>query len=139
MIETSVGAVIFRKGNTTKYLLLQYNATHWGLVKGHIEKGESEEETLLRETKEETGIINLQIIPKFRKEYSYSFKRKNEVINKQVIIYLAKTQTKEIKLSEEHIGYCWLNYEEAIKKVTFNQPKELIKKANEKIQGFSGV
>ena len=54
--EKSCGAVIFRVGNATKYLLLHYEAGHWDFVKGHSEKGESEEETVRREILEETGL-----------------------------------------------------------------------------------
>ena len=49
-IEKSAGAVIFRKQNDAiLYLLLHYEAGHWDLAKGHIEKGESLEETARRE------------------------------------------------------------------------------------------
>ena len=139
MIEKSVGAVIFRKEDKVKYLLLHYTEGHWGLVKGHVEKGETEEETLFRETEEETGITDLRLIEDFREEFTYSFKQDRKIINKQVTMYLAETQSKQVILSGEHMDYTWLEYEEAKEKLTFNQPKELIKKANEKIHEFSGV
>ena len=55
--EKSAGAVIFRMENGEPYyLLLRYYSGHWEFAKGHIEEGESNEETVKREIEEETGI-----------------------------------------------------------------------------------
>jgi len=132
--EVSAGAVIFRRENATvKYLLLQYNAGHWDYVKGHIEKGEEELATVKRECQEETGITDLEIIPGFHHEMHFFFRRNNETISKKVYFYLAETKTKEITLTE-HIGFEWLPYEEALKKVTFSNSRELLKKAHEVVE-----
>ena len=57
------------------------------------------------------------------------FVRKN--IFKIVTFLLAETKTKEVKVSFEHLGYEWLSYEEAFKKLTFKNAKEILKKAND--------
>ena len=55
--ETSAGIVIFRKEESKKlFLLLHYPSGHWDFVKGKMEKGETTQQTAIRETKEETGI-----------------------------------------------------------------------------------
>ena len=53
--EKSCGAVVYRmeKGRRL-YLLLHYCEGHWDLPKGHVEAGESEEQTARREISEET-------------------------------------------------------------------------------------
>ena len=57
--EKSCGAVIFiKKDDSTKYLLLNYEAGHWDFVKGNVEPNETEKETVVRELKEETGITD---------------------------------------------------------------------------------
>ncbi|MBI4143302.1 NUDIX domain-containing protein [Candidatus Woesearchaeota archaeon] len=114
-----------------KYLLLHYGAGHWDFPKGHQEKNEKEEQTALREIKEETGIEEIEFVDGFRQVISYYYKRDNETIFKEVIFFLGHSATDEVTLSKEHIGYAWLNYEHAFKKLTFNNAKELIKKANE--------
>ncbi len=131
-VEKSAGAVIFRKDNKKLYyLLLHYEAGHWDLPKGHIEKGESEKEAVLREVKEETGIRDVNFLEEFRTTIKYFFRAGGKTIFKIVVFYLAETRTKEIKLSFEHIGYSWLPYEEALREITFKNAKEVLKKAHD--------
>lgn len=143
MFEKSVGGVIFRKvNNKIYYLLLHYEAGHWDFPKGHIEKGETEIDTLKREVKEETGIKDLKIINGFKEYIKYFFrskrvlfsnfkKSKGKTIFKLVIYYLAQTKTKEIKLSFEHIGCDWLLYKDALSRLTFDNAKNVLKKAHQ--------
>lgn len=137
-IEKSAGAVIFRKENgKTLFLLLHYpfgsrtKKNYWDLPKGHIEKGESLEETTKREVKEETGIDDLEFVSGFKETIKYFFKLKGENIMKFATFFLAKTKTKEIKLSDEHIGCEWLDYKKALEKLTFKNAKQILQKSEE--------
>ena len=58
-------------------------------------------------------------------------KKKPSWIFKLVVFFVAETNTKEVKLSAEHIGFAWLPIEEAIKKTTFKNSKKLLKEAND--------
>jgi 8-oxo-dGTP pyrophosphatase MutT (NUDIX family) len=146
--EKSTGAIIYRReGNNIFYLLLHYASSsrskkgQWGFAKGHVEKDETEEQTARREIFEETGIEDLKIIPGFKQTEKYFFKKvyglegdarkKAPWVFKLVIFFLAETHTKEIKISDEHVGFVWLPINEAIKKTTFKNSKELLRKANE--------
>ncbi|HLD49151.1 MAG TPA: NUDIX domain-containing protein, partial [archaeon] len=102
----------------------------WDYVKGHVEKGESEEETLLREAKEEAGLMDLKIIDGFKEKIKYFFKADGKLISKEVVFYLAETKTEEIVLSHEHKDFRWLSFEKARDLVTFKNAKELLKKAD---------
>ncbi len=126
--EYSVGAVVY---NADQFLTLKYGLGHWGLVKGHKEEGETDKETIIRELKEETGISNAKIIKGFKERFNYHYKFKGNSFFKTVSCYLIKTNVKEVKLSYEHSDYKWLPYDKAIKEVTFDGPKVLIKKAKE--------
>ena len=130
-IEKSAGGVIFReeKGKIY-YLLLHYESGHWGFAKGHIEKGESLEDTVYREIKEETGIGDIKIIKGFKEWIKYFFKLKGKDIFKIVTYLLTETKQKEVKISWEHTGYRWLTYKEALEQLTFKNTKEILKKAN---------
>ncbi len=128
--EKSCGILLFRvKDGTILYLLLYYPSGHWDLPKGHVEKGESEHETAARELLEETGIADISFIKGFREEISYEYKRTKKLSNKQVVFFLAKTQLEDIKLSHEHKGFKWLPYGPAFNKLTFDNAKNLLKKA----------
>ena len=55
--ETSCGCIIFDKETHSKVLIVyEKNRNFWGFPKGHIEEGETEIETALREVKEEVGL-----------------------------------------------------------------------------------
>lgn len=149
--EKSVGAVIFRVENGARlYLLLKYKAKHWDFVKGHIDEGETDMQTLFRETDEETGIRDLKVADGFKEYTKFIFKQYKELMTdeqkkfgkpvwvfKIVNFYLAQTQTKDIKLSDEHQDYKWLPYKEAIKQTTFKGSKEILKKANNFLESFN--
>ena len=44
---------------------------------------------------------------------------------------MAKTDEKEITLSHEHNDFVWLEYNDALKKITFGNAKKVLSKANE--------
>ena len=127
--ESSAGAIIFRKeGKQILYLLLhyQFKTDYWDFPKGNIEQGESEETTAMRETKEETGIKNIKFIAGFKEKISYVYKKNGDTIFKDVVFYLAEAKSKEVKISFEHTGYEWVDYETAVKRLKENSRKVLM-------------
>ena len=140
-LEKSAGAIVFRReDNKIKYLLIQYGWGHWEFPRGLIERGESLEETARREIKEEVGMKDIEFIPGFKEWFKFFFKLKGKNIIKIATFLLDETKTKEVKLSHEHKDYVWLEYEEALEKLTFKNSKEVFKKANDFLssQGLSG-
>ena len=130
--QKSAGIVLFRNdSDKNEFLLLNYPQGHWDFVKGKIERNETSHETALRETKEETGITNIEFVDGFEESVEYDFRFKKEDIHKKVIFFLAKTNEKNIKLSHEHNDYIWLEYNDALKKTTFENAKNVLTKANE--------
>lgn len=128
--ERSAGAVIFRRDDgKVRYLLLHYPAGHWDFVKGNVESGESEIETVRRETEEETGISKIKIFEGFREEISYKYRRDNELIHKEVVFYLAETDERDVTISYEHTGFKWLPYEDAMRTLTYENAREVLRKA----------
>ena len=128
--ETSAGIVLFRKEKSKKlFLLLHYPSGHWDFVKGKMEKGESTHETAIRETREETGITDIIFTENFEEWIEYNFKYKGELVQKKVVFFLAETKTKEIKISHEHSGYTWTDYNSSMEKTTFDNAKTVLTKA----------
>ncbi|MEM3400274.1 MAG: NUDIX domain-containing protein [Candidatus Micrarchaeia archaeon] len=127
--ERSAGIIVYNIDDcVVSYLLLHYGAGHWDFPKGHIEENEDEKSAAIRETSEETGISNLEFVD-FREKLSYWYWKGKERSFKEVVFFLARTGTKEVRLSHEHIGYIWLPYESALKKLTYDTAKEMLKKA----------
>jgi 8-oxo-dGTP pyrophosphatase MutT (NUDIX family) len=127
--ETSAGAIVFFQNKKVReYLLLYYLGGHWDFPKGHIELGEKPIETVIREVKEETN-LEIKIIKGFTKSIIYNFRDRGEVVIKEVIFFLARSKSQKVILSEEHKGYAWLSYKNALKLITFNK-KILIEAEN---------
>jgi 8-oxo-dGTP pyrophosphatase MutT (NUDIX family) len=120
--EISAGIIIYRKTSEgLKFLILYHGHNYWNFPKGKIDKEEKSFQTALREVKEETGLNrNDLIFNEYFKTYEkFTFWRrvnnKNVRIFKIVIFYLAETKKSQIKISEEHEGYGWFTYQEALK------------------------
>ena len=128
--EKSCGTVVFKKNGEGKFLILQYRAKHWDFPKGNVEQNESEKETALRELKEETGISDAKFVGDFKEVINYSYRRGGATIDKMVVYFLVLLEDTKVELSYEHSGYEWLNYEKAIKKLTFENSKTVLRKAH---------
>lgn len=128
--EKSCGAVVYLKDSEVKYLLLHYEAGHWDFVKGNVEPNETEQETVIRELREETGITDAKFTEDFKEKIDYFYRRQGTTIHKEVIFYLMETHTETVKISYEHIGYIWLNYQQAMEKLTFKNAKDVLQKAH---------
>lgn len=126
--EQSCGAVIF---SDDAYLLLRYGWGHWGFVKGNVEAGEDERETILREAEEETGLTTdqLSFLEGFRETISYFYKKDGRTIYKEVIYLLAESLSRDVTLSHEHTDYAWLDYDEAMERLTYDNTREILQKA----------
>jgi len=128
--EKSCGIVTFREEEGKRfYLILKYPSGHLDLPKGHVENEETEHETAARELEEETGISQVEFIEGYREPISYIYRRKGKMSNKQVVFFLGKTDQKKIKISFEHHDSYWFEYEEALQKITFDNAKNLVMKA----------
>ena len=128
--ETSAGIVLFRKEDSKiLFLLLHYPSGHWDFVKGKMEKGESPHETAVRETEEETGIIDIAFLENFEEWIKYDFQYQGELVHKKVVFFLAETKTKEVKISHEHLNYTWIDYNTSMEKTTFDNAKTVLTRA----------
>ncbi|MDY3928166.1 MAG: NUDIX domain-containing protein [Clostridia bacterium] len=120
--EKSCGAVIYRRENDElKYLLIfnkKGNAEgHWGFPKGHVENGESEEQTAQREIFEEVG-ITAKIDTKFRYVTRYSPKPD---VDKDAVYFVAEVKDENVLLQESEVADMrWCCYEEGKNLLTYD-------------------
>jgi len=121
--EKSCGCIVLDK---RMVLLVKHNSGHWDFPKGHVEEGESEVETAIREVKEETGV---DVEVRKRHRYSISYMPKSDV-EKEVVFFLAKKKKGvELPQIEEVQKVEWVTWEEAFQRITFETSKELLRKA----------
>ena len=129
--EKSAGVIVYiEKPDGNQFLLLNYPTGHWDFIKGKIEDGEDLHQTAVRETKEETGISDLEFINGFEEKINYNFQYDGELIEKEVVFFLAKTKTQNVNISYEHLDYTWLDYHQALEKVTYQNARNILTKAN---------
>lgn len=127
------GAILYNL-DTKKILILDHShggGGWWALPKGGVEPDElnNPEKTVKREIFEETGIsdvdLNLELIGE-----TYHTYRKTENFFRKVRTeyYFATTHTQEIKLSDEHLSYKWIDISEINKLIEANNVKYILNK-----------
>jgi 8-oxo-dGTP pyrophosphatase MutT (NUDIX family) len=121
------------------YLLLRYPAGHWDLPKGNIEKGEEPIQTMVREVREETGIVGLRVVPGYERKIEYFYRRDGKKVHKTVVFFLAETTEEKVTISFEHQDYGWFDYAEAIKTVTYPNARRLIREGEAFISAGRGA
>ena len=131
--EKSCGAIVFRNerrdGELHRYVLMIKHSLdgHYSFPKGHMEAGETEMETALREIREETG-LRVFLREGFREAVEYSPKPN---VKKQVIYFIGFTLNEStLHPQEEEVSELqWMEIHEAYEAVTFRNDKNLISKA----------
>ncbi len=127
--EKSCGAVLYFDKDGKRYFLIEkMNMGHYSLVKGHVENDETEEETALREIKEETS-LDAVLDTNFRNVITYS---PFEGITKDVVFFVGKIVGGSPKEQLEEVSQIlFLEYEDALKTLTFESDKDTLRKAYE--------
>ena len=126
--EKSCGAIVI---NDDKVLLVKHNAGHIGFPKGHVEDGETEEETAIREVKEETG-LDIEVDTNYRYMTTYSPK---EGVSKDVIFFLGKLIGGEMKPQIKEVNeVLFVPLDQAVDVIQFDDMKEIFKKVLQDIK-----
>ena len=128
LYEKSCGGIIFYKTRQNVKILLvkNNNGRYWSFPKGHIEDGETEQETAIREIKEETG-LDVTLVNSFREISEYCPFGK---IRKRVVFFLARAFTDNVKIQEEEIdSYIWVDLQQARKLCSYDNDLRIIDKA----------
>lgn len=134
--EKSCGAVVYRIIHDSPLFLVEHMALgHTSLPKGHMEEGETEEETAIREIKEET---NLEVILDtcFRYTVSYS---PFPGIQKDVVFFVARAVSDSLINQESEVSALeWMPYEEACTAMTYDTDKKTLAEAKQYLEGKTG-
>lgn len=138
MKEKSCGAIVYiKENNNYKFLLVHQSNGHYSFPKGHMEEGESEIDTTLREIKEETN-LDVELNTDFRISIEYLLTSKN--VLKEAVYFLAVPLSFDLKNQEGEITECvWNNYEDTMNLLEFDNIKEVFKKAYNFIKNKKGI
>lgn len=131
--EKSCGAIVYRKfhGNIELLLIKNQNGGHWSFPKGHVEEGETEEQTAIREIMEETG-IEVMLDTSFRRVITYAPKKET---TKDVIYFLAKAVTYDYTPQEEEIAQIkWVEINHAASILSYDNDRQLVVQAKDRIK-----
>ena len=135
--EISAGGLVVSKSDPTKVALICHRnrggGRDWCLPKGHLEDGESLEQTAIREVGEETGLTG-EIIAKLG-EINYSFKAEGKRIKKTVHHYLLKEVDGALSAEGDPTGEVlevrWFDLEELVEVLAHENEKKMAQKALE--------
>ncbi|MEI8125515.1 MAG: NUDIX domain-containing protein [Parachlamydiaceae bacterium] len=118
----------------SQYLLLRrcgkYLYGNWQMVSGGIEEGETAWKAALREIQEETNLIPEQFYSADAVESFYEVLR-DAIVVAPVFVAIIESQ-QEIKLSaHEHDAFKWMDYDETLSFLEFDNQKRIIKHIEE--------
>lgn len=130
-LPIQVEAIIFRRNrDMIEYLLLKRLPERngfWQPVTGGMEEGETREEALCREVKEETGVKNIVAVI----EGLYYFEFSDPNLNQEYVYGVEVSPSEEIVLDrEEHSEYRWCSFQEALQLLHWKENKEALRKLN---------
>lgn len=127
IFQKSCGVIPYRiNGNIPEFLLLfQRFSETWSFPKGHIEIGETDTQTALRELKEESG-LQAELLPDRKAIVEYSI---SPLIRKQVVLFLGRVQGDPLLQEQEILQYRWVTKNQLpqfLPKDTYQTVKQLI-------------
>jgi len=101
------------------------------LPKGHIEKGESAQETALREVAEESGYADLGTIADLgHQTVEFDYKGTHVIRDEQYFLMrLRSTRRAEREGKESQFTPGWLSWDEALSELTFEAEQEWVRRA----------
>lgn len=135
--EPTAGGIVFRRNTKgdVEILLIQDAKDRWTIPKGHIEEGETAQETALREIGEEAGIKQAEAICWLGKIH-FRYRRMNTLVLMTTQIYLvhALGDTDDIQKEEWMKGIRWFEFHDALDKIEYEDIGKLMLLAMKRIR-----
>ena len=130
-LEHSAGAVVFtREAGEPRFVILRHPDGHHGFPKGHMEPGETEPETALREIREETDLTPA-LLSGFRTAEVYRLPNQANTW-KQVVYFLAEYRDQPIHPRETELcGAALLSFGEAMSALEHESSRRILTEAND--------
>ncbi len=116
-------------GEPAYLLLLNRRDGMPGFPKGHQDGAETDLETAARETREESGLTDLDVVPGFRAEIAYRVKKGGDHRWKTVVYFRAHLRSGEVTLSDEHTAFEWVALPDALRRLSFDSLRDVLRRA----------
>ena len=126
----SCGFIVYdRSEGENRYLVIRGLNGDVGFPKGHVENGESELQTAVRELREETN-VEVDVIGGFRREISYKLPRVKDAI-KVTVYFLGRCRDASMleRQETEVLEACFMPYQQALDALTFDETKRILTEA----------
>lgn len=135
--EPTSGGIVFRrdKNDQVEILLIQDAKDRWTIPKGHIEEGETAQQTAKREIGEEAGLTNIDVLGWLGKIH-FRYRRVDKLVLMTTQIYLvkAKGDTDAIKKEEWMNDIRWFKFHDALDQIEYEDIGKLMLLAMKKIR-----
>lgn len=135
--EPTAGGIVFRRGKKggIEILLIQDAKDRWTIPKGHIEEGETAQQTAKREIGEEAGLKDVDVLGWLGKIH-FRYRRIDKLVLMTTQIYLvrAKGDTDAIKKEEWMNGIKWFTFHDALDAIEYEDIGKLMLLAMKRIR-----
>lgn len=135
--EPTAGGIIFRrdKDGGVEVLLIQDGKDRWTIPKGHIEEGETAQQTTKREIGEEAGLHEVEILGWLGKIH-FRYRRIDKLVLMTTQIYLVRAlgDTNDIKKEEWMHGIKWFKFYDALDAIEYEDIGKLMLLAMKRIR-----
>ena len=135
--EPTAGGVIFRRNQKgeIEILLIQDSKDRWTIPKGHIEEGETAQETAVREIGEEAGLHEVSVHGWLGK-INFRYRRIDKLVLMTTQVFLVKAlgNTDAIQKEEWMHDIRWFGFADALDEIEYEDIGKLILLAMKKIR-----
>lgn len=141
--EYTAGGVVFRiKNGSLEFLLLQDVKGRWSIPKGHVESGETLEQTAVREIGEETGLMGIKIIDKLDKIHFF-YRMNGKLIFMTTFVFLMEAtdpdETLEPEKSEGIVDVSWFDEQAGLRAIEYKATKVLLEEGAKRVKKAYGI
>lgn len=135
--EPTAGGIVYRRDakGDVEILLIQDAKDRWTIPKGHIEEGETAQQTAKREIGEEAGLQDVEVLGWLGKIH-FRYRRVDKLVLMTTQIYLVKAvgDTNAIQKEEWMNDIKWFTFHDALDVIEYEDIGKLMLLAMKKIR-----